>query len=391
MLIGIVGRTNTGKSTLFKALTLAEVEIENRPFVTLKPNHGVGYVKINCVDKDFNLKCNAKEGYCLSNYRFVPVELLDVAGLIKDAHKGAGLGLEFLNDLSQADCLIEVIDISGGTNDKGEEVSDYSYDPREDILMLEGEIDQWFFKILKKDWSNFIKKVEQEKKNLIKEISIKFSGLKIKEEDVKEVLSGVDIKKWDDENLLKFSSGLRRKSKPLIIACNKIDMDNGLENFKRLKKEFKDHTLIPCSAESELALREANKKGLIEYIPGEKNFKIIGKLNEKQEKGLEFIKKKVLDEISSTGVQEVLNTAVFDLLRYIAVYPVANNKLEDKDGNVLPNVILVPEGVTALEFASRVHTDFSKNFIKAVDLKSKKIIGKESKLKNLDVVEIITK
>ena len=390
MLIGIVGRTNTGKSTLFKALTLAEVEIENRPFVTLKPNRGVGYVKINCVDKEFNLKCNAKEGYCLSNYRFVPVELLDVAGLIKDAHKGAGLGLEFLNDLSQADCLIEVIDISGGTNDRGEEVSDYSYDPREDILMLEDEIDQWFFKILKKDWSNFIKRVEQEKKNLIKEISVKFSGLKIREEDVKEVLDRMNIKRWDDENLLKFSSELRRKSKPLIIACNKIDSD-GLENFKRLKEEFKDHILIPCSAESELALREASKKGLIEYIPGEKNFKIIGELSEKQRNGLEFIKKKVLDEIGNSGVQEVLNIAVFDLLKYIAVYPVANSKLEDKDGNVLPNVILVPEGVTALEFASRVHTDFGKNFIKAVDLKSKKIIGKESKLKNLDVVEIIVK
>ena len=225
---------------------------------------------------------------------------------------------------------------------------------------------------------------------MIKEISIKFSGLKIKEENVKEVLSKINIKKWDDENLLKFSSELRRKSKPLIIACNKID-SGGLENFKRLKEEFKDYILIPCSAESELALREANKKDLIKYIPGEKNFKIIGELSEKQRRGLEFIKKKVLDEISSTGVQEVLNTAVFYLLKYIAVYPVANSKLEDKDGNVLPNVILVPEGVTALEFASKVHSYFGKNFIKAVDLKSKKIIGKESKLKNLDVVEIIVK
>src|SRR3989344_1914361 len=200
MLIGIVGRTNTGKSTVFKALTLAEVEIANRPFVTLKPNRGIGYIKIECVDKEFNVNCDAKDGYCLNSYRFIPVELLDVAGLIKDAHKGAGLGLEFLNDLSQADCLIEVIDISGGTNDKGEEVSDYGYDPGEDILMLEDEIDQWFFKILKKDWSNFIKRVEQEKKNLIKEISVKFSGLKIREEDVKEVLSKINIKKWDDEN-----------------------------------------------------------------------------------------------------------------------------------------------------------------------------------------------
>ena len=57
MQIGLVGKANCGKSTFFKSATLAEVEIGNRPFVTLKPNTGVAYVKVNCVDKEFNVKC----------------------------------------------------------------------------------------------------------------------------------------------------------------------------------------------------------------------------------------------------------------------------------------------------------------------------------------------
>ena len=55
MLIGIVGKPSSGKSTFFKASTLAEVEIANYPFTTIKPNHGTGFVKVDCVDKEFNV------------------------------------------------------------------------------------------------------------------------------------------------------------------------------------------------------------------------------------------------------------------------------------------------------------------------------------------------
>lgn len=396
MLIGIVGRTNTGKSTFFKAATLAEVEIANRPFVTLKANHGIGFVKVECAEKGFNVKCQPKAGYCKNNCRFVPVELLDVPGLIKDAHKGAGLGLSFLDELRQADAFIEIIDISGSTNEKGENVDAGSYDPAEDIRVLETEIDMWFYSILKKPWERFTKQLKQEGKDIEKEIIKQFSGLRITEAMVKETLREVNLSKeghlWSDEDLKKFATTLRKKSKPMIIAANKIDLPRAEGNYKRLKEEFGHYIIVPCSAESELALKEAAKHNLIEYASGEKDFKLLeeGRLNEKQKAALRFVKENILMRYGSTGVQDVLNKAVFELLKYIAVYPVANSKLTDSENRVLPDCFLVPEKTTALDFAFKVHTDIGKSFIRAIDLRTKQVVGKEHLLKNLDVLEIVT-
>lgn len=394
MLIGICGKTNVGKSVFFKAATLAEVEIANRPFVTLKPNHAIGFVKTKCPDKEFNIKCNPKEGYCLNSYRFVPVELLDVAGLIPGAHKGEGLGLQFLDDLRQADALIHIIDVAGSTNEKGEPVQPGSYDPAKDIEFLEFEIDMWFLSLLKKGWERFSKQVRQEKLDVIKAIAKQFSGLKITEDAVEDVIKELDLSKdigrWTEDDLKNLASWLRRKTKPMIIAANKIDLPSAKENFERIKKQFPGETIIQCSAEAELALRDAAKKGLIEYIPGENNFKIIKEkeLNEKQKQGLAFIKKNILDAFGSTGVQEVLDKTVFGLLNYITAYPVATNKMEDKDGNKLPNCLLIPEGTTALEFAFKIHTEIGEKFVKAVDIRTKKVISKEYKLKDRDIIEI---
>ncbi len=97
-----------------------------------------------------------------------------------------------------------------------------------------------------------------------------------------------------------------------------------------------------------------------------------------------------MKKFGSTGVEQVLDDAVFKLLKYIAVYPVATSKLTDKDNRILPDCFLVPDGITALEFAFKVHTDIGNNFVKAVDLKTKQIIGKEHQLNNGDVIEIMT-
>ena len=199
-----------------------------------------------------------------------------------------------------------------------------------------------------------------------------------------------NVTKWSEEELKNLAIEFRKRTKPMIIACNKVDIKQGKENYERLKNEFSDHILVPCSAESELALKEAAKHEIIEYIPGENDFKIIGELNEKQKKALEFIKTNVLDAFNSTGAEDVLDKAVFELLKYICVFPVANSHLEDKDGNKLPDCLLVPENITAHEFAYKVHSDIGDKFIKAIDLKTKKTIGKEHKLNHRDVVEIIT-
>ena len=393
MLIGLVGKPSVGKSTFFKAATLAEVEIASYPFTTIKPNHGVGYVKVECIDKEFNTQCNPSHGFCIDNQRFVPVELMDVAGLVPGASEGKGLGNQFLDDLRQADAFIHIVDASGETDIEGKPTKDH--DPCKDILFLEEELNKWYYHLLMKAWKSFARKTELEDSNFSESVAKQFSGLKIKEDRVKEVLMNLNFSekpsRWDEKQLMKFASELRKSTKPMIIAANKIDSGKSKENYEKMKKEFGDLIIIPCSADSELALREAAKKELIDYIPGEDNFKVKSELNEKQEQALGKIKEKVLDIYGSTGVQDILNSIIFDLLNYIAIFPAGANKLGDSKGNILPDCFLLPKGSTALDFAFFLHTDFGKNFIKAIDAKSKKIIGKNYELKHRDALEIMTK
>lgn len=397
MLIGLVGKPSAGKSTFFRAATLAEAEIANYPFTTIKPNHGVAYVKIDCVDKFFKKQCNPRFGYCLRGWRFVPVDLLDVAGLVPGAHKGLGKGNQFLDDLRQADVLIHVVDISGSTNDKGEPVEAGSHDPAKDVIFLEEELDLWYLGILKKGWERFARQVQQEGREIDKALGKQLSALKVTEEMAKEVINKLMLNKdrpesWTEEELLKLAVEFRKRTKPTIIACNKVDVSTGAENFERIKKEFPDRMMIACSSEVELALREAAKNKLIDYIPGETNFEIKNKggLDEAKAKGLDFMKK-FLEKFETTGVQQVLDRAVFDFLKYFAVFPGGVNKLEDQHGNVLPDCFLMPPDSTALDFAYRIHTDIGDKFIRAIDVKTKMTVGKEHRLKHCDVVEIVTR
>jgi len=400
MLVGVVGKANVGKSTFFKALTLANVQIENYPFATIKPNHGMGYVRIECADKFFNVQCNPREGYCINHNRFVPVDLIDVAGLVPGAYEGKGMGNQFLDDLRQADVLIHVVDASGGTNELGEPVTPGSYDPCNDIRFLEIELDMWYLRLIKKGWDRFARAVQQEKdhkEKIVKDIAKHLSGLKVNEEMVEDALSKLSLDRsnilsWSEDDLKNIAIQLRKKTKKMVIAANKVDISTAKENLEKMKKEFPNHLIIGCSAESELALKEASKNGLIEYVPGDNDFKILepDKLNEKQKNALYFIKKNILDVFENTGVQQIINSAIFDLLKYIAIFPGGVNKLADSDGNVLPDCFLMPPKTTALDFAYRLHTDFGKNFIKAINVKSKITIGKEHLLKSGDVVEIIS-
>lgn len=391
MLIGLIGKPSVGKSTFFKAATLAEVEIASYPFTTIKSNHGIGYVKVECIDKEFNTQCNPNHGFCINGKRFVPVEIMDVAGLVKGASEGKGLGNQFLDDLRQADIFIHIVDASGTTDEEGKQVE--SYNPCKDVEFLEEELNNWFYNIFMKVWRSFARKTEAEKRDFAKAVAKQFSGLKVKEEQVKDVLKNMVLKdkpsEWNEEGIKEFTSKLRELSKPMIIAANKADHPVAKKNIKILQSNFPELLIYPCSADSELALREATKADLIEYIPGEKDFKIKGQLNEKQQEALDKIKKNVLDVYDGTGVQEILNLAIFDFLNYIAIFPASANKLGDSKGNILPDCFLLPKGSTALDFAYFLHTDFGKGFIKAIDARTKQARGKEYELKHRDALEII--
>ncbi len=392
MLVGLIGRPNAGKSTFFKAATLAEVLIANYPFATIKPNSGMAYVKIKDLASEFGKHSNPREGFVKRDWRFVPFELVDVAGLVEGASEGKGLGNEFLNDLSNADALIHVVDVSGETDEEGKPLTE-NCPPNKDIEMIEKELDLWYFGIFKKVWRPFSKKIEAEKTNFSEAIANQFSGLKVSIGDVKEVVrkSSLDFSKpsqWGEDEMLGFVRELRRISKPMVLAANKVDRPKGKENFEKIKKEF-NYPIIPCFAEGELALREADKHGLINYIPGENDFEIVGELKDKQKVALDEIKKS-LKEFGDTGVQKILNKVVFDILDYICVYP-ASVKLTDSQGRVLPDCFLMPPGTTALDFAYKLHSDIGNNFVKAIDLKTKRAVGKEHVLENGDGIEILTR
>lgn len=394
MLVGLVGKPSVGKSTFFKAATLAEVDIAAYPFTTIKPNHGVGYVRIPCIDQEFHTQCHPNHGFCIQHQRFVPIDLLDVAGLVPGASEGKGLGNQFLDDLRAADVLLHIVDASGTTDVEGKATE--NYDPTQDVLFLEKELNQWFYQILAKVWKSFVRKTEMEDANFAQAIAQQFSGLKVTEDEVKDVLRDVRFSgkptMWGDALVFEFASALRAHAKPMIIAANKVDAPNGFSNVAKLTKTFPHLLIIPCSADSELALRQASKQGLISYIPGDTTFSVLKELSPKQQEALDRIRVSVLEKFPfGTGVQHVLNTAVFDFLKYVAIFPASATKLGDSKGHILPDCFLLPPRSTALDFAYYLHTDFGKNFIKAIDARSKLPRGKEYLLKHRDALEIVTR
>ncbi|MDD5162997.1 MAG: redox-regulated ATPase YchF [Candidatus ainarchaeum sp.] len=396
MLIGVVGKPSSGKSTFFSAATLIDVAIANYPFTTIEPNKGIGFVRVECIDKEFGVQCNPRTGYCKNHVRFVPIELIDVAGLVPGASEGKGRGNAFLSDLSRADALIHVIDASGSTNEKGEPVAAGSHDPCNDVEFLEQEIGLWFFGIVQKNWPKISKAPFESKQKLLEAFSRALSGLSVKESQIEEALkkTGLLEKKlvqWQEQDQKEFAFGLREASKPIVIAANKADIPAAEKNIQRLKEKFPDSMIIPCSGFAELALKKATKQGLIEYDAGSEKFLKNSPLNEKQAQVLEAIQKIVLDKYDSTGIQEVLEKTVFDLLKYFAVFPAGVHKLADSEGRILPDVFLLPPNSTALDFAFKLHTTMGEGFIRAIDVKTKQAVGKEHLLKHRDAIEIIFK
>lgn len=388
-IIGVIGKPNVGKSTLFNAMTEKVTDIGNYPFTTINPNIGTGYITTKCPCKELNLVCNPKNSKCIDGIRYIPVEVIDVAGLVPEAHKGKGMGNKFLDDLRQADAFIIVVDVSGTTDLEGNPTENHN--PVEDVEFLLNEIDMWIYGILSKNWDKLSRKAQQQK-NISKVLSEQLSGLNITEDMINEVIKDFDDSpiKWTENDLIELSKRLRKISKPMLIAANKADHPNAEENIKKLREKFKDTIIIPTSGEIELALKRAEKSGLIKYDRINNNFEIIGNVSSQQERGLNFIKE-YLKKYGGTGVQDILNKAYFELLNMIVVYPVEDeNKYSDKNGNVLPDAYLVKKGTTAKELAYKIHTEIGDKFIYAIDAKKKIRIGADHELKDGDIIKIVS-
>lgn len=377
MLLGVVGKSNVGKTTFFSAATLVDAEISNRIFTTIQPNKGVTFARAKCPCSELKVKCSPRNSKCINGIRYVPVGIIDVAGLVPDAHKGRGLGNQFLSDIMTAEVLILVIDASGGTDKDGNPIGLGEHDPKEDIEFFLQEIDYWILGILAKNWGQIKRKAQNEKFEEL--VYAQISGLNVKKEYVENAMEKTGLNPDSEEDdRLRFCSLLREKSKPMIIAANKMDLPGSMENIGKID------VAMPCAAEAEFALRKAAERGLISYEGGS-DFTVKGELNERQKQALEKIR--AILKGGSTGVQEVIDRAVF--MNNIVVYPVENeHKFSDKKGNVLPDAFLVERGSTALNLAFKVHEDIGKKFISAVDARSGKRISADYVLKDGDVISI---
>ena len=395
--IGLIGKTNTGKTTFFNSATLATADISNYPFTTKLPSTGNANAITLCVHKEFNLQDNPKNSRCIDGWRFIPIELVDLPGLIKGAWEGKGLGNQFLSIAAQSDALLHIVDVSGSIDAAGRISEPGSGDPIADIGDIEEELVMWYLKLLEGNRDKISRAINSGI-DIISAIADIFRGIGVKEEHVKLALheNNLENNKFDDlgpQEIKDFSWSLRDLSKPTLIVANKVDLPSATDNFNRLREEYKDMIIVPASADAELTLRRAANRGLIRYFPGDERFEINEQsiLTDKQKWALNFIRKDILDEYMRTGVQFAINVAVFKLLRMNAVYPVAEaSKLSDKSGNILPDVYLMKSGSTVEDLAKEVHSELAKGLLYAIDIRDGLRLPTNYEIKDRDILSIIS-
>ncbi len=395
--IGIIGKTNTGKTTLFNAATLLNARISDFPFTTKKPNIGTAYVCDICVCKELGVKDNPLNSTCIDGWRYVPVKIIDVPGLLKDAWMGRGLGNQFLSVIGQADALIHVVDASGSIDSDGRITQSGMGNPLQDALDIEMEIVRWIAEIIEHNREFIIR--ETSSSSLVEAITRSLSGIKANSLNVSRALDETELKdvpfaKWDLNQTIKFATFLLPLIKPTLILANKMDILTS-ENFFEVLTEYYGRNLVAaCSAEAELALRRAEKRGLLQYTPGQEMFKIKenAKLTAKQRGALKYIETRVMAKWMRTGIQQALNTVVFKLLRINMIYPVSDeSNYTNHHGNVLPDVYLMPDGSTPIDLARNIHTKLLENYILAIDAKTGIRLPKNYNLRHKDVVKIVTR
>lgn len=395
-MVGLVGKANVGKSTFFGAATLKPVDIAGFPFTTVKADRGVGYIRAPCVCREFGVQDNPQNSACVDGVRLIPVDLIDTPGLIPGAHQGRGLGNQFLDEVRRADALIVVADASGATDLNGQPVEPLTNDPVDDVRMFEDEFDLWLRALIGKDWDKVSRTAQSKKEHISRHLDERLTGLGISRGQIAHAvqeagLDGFNSVAWTGDEFTRFTTQLRRVSKPLIVAANKADRDGSEENVERMREA--GYRVVPTCAEAELALRRAAEAGLVQYTPGDPDFEVTSpeKLTDGQRRALERIREKVFDKWGGTGLQDTINQAFFSLLDMITVYPVEDaEKLTDHRGNVLPDCYLVPRGTTSKQFAGEIHTDLAEGFIYAIDARTKKRLGDTYKLEDRDVIQIVS-
>ncbi len=393
--IGIIGKTNTGKTTFFNAATLLNAEVQPYPFTTKQPNIGVAHVSSPCVCREFNVKCQPRNSVCIKGWRFHPITLIDLPGLIKGAHEGKGLGNQFLTVAAQSDALIHLVDASGSIDAEGNIVEIGHGDPVSDYFDIEEELVLWYQKII--EGNRFSIEKHEKTLGIVDALYMILSGIKVTKEQIENalIITGLldkSFRDWTMEESKTFAYTIRDISKPTIVVANKIDLEGAEKNYIRLSKTLKDVVVIPASADSELALRRAQQKGLVEYVPGDEEFRVVkpDALTKKQKRALEYMERFVFSKIMRTGVQFALNALIFKVMGYKYVYPVEDQEhLSDKKGRVLPDVFLLPRHADLRDLGYEIHSEIGKNLIYGVDVRTGLKLPKDYILHDRDIVHLV--
>ncbi|MEF8772225.1 redox-regulated ATPase YchF [Halodesulfurarchaeum sp.] len=387
--LALAGKPNAGKSTFYTAATMAEVDVANYPFTTIDGNRGVSHVRTDCPCLDLEERCDNET--CHDGKRYVPVELLDVAGLVPGAHDGRGLGNQFLDELTDADAILNIVDASGGTNAEGEPVEVGSHDPLEDVDFIEREMDLWLASIVDRNWESIERQARSPGFDIDEALTEMLTGFGATTADVAASLRELDYPedpaKWTDEQREALAVEIRTRTKPIVVVANKIDVAPS-ENVEALLNL--DRPVVPATAEGEVALRRGVEQGVIDYDPGDASFSVGAKLDSGTQSTLDALEE-TMEQWDGTGVQAALKTAVYDLLDHITVFPVQDpTHWTDAHGNVLPDALLLPRGSTPRDLAFAVHSDIGEGYLHALDARSNRDVGEEYELTEGDVIKIVS-
>ena len=310
-------------------------------FTTIDPQRAIGYLQIECACARHNLsdRCKPNYGSCIDGRRSVPIELLDVAGLVPGAHEGKGLGNKFLDDLRHADALIHVVDVSGTTDAEGKATR--GYDPSVDIAWLRSEIVSWVQGNLMEKWGSVKRRHVAVKASPVDTLQAQFSGYGSTAQVVARCLDKLQLKQplehWSDETIVKVVNAFMDEKFPTVLALNKIDHADADRNIAKIAKMQDPQSVVLCSAISEVFLRRLAKQGYIKYTEGAEFLDTredlidagdpggggLKEMDEKLKTRIENLKDMVLYRFGSTGVVQVLSRAA-ELLGLVPVFPVRN-------------------------------------------------------------------